>query len=47
MNICSYLYTIYLIETDDPEEACGDNCLNRILMIEWFGCLNTFFFTFS
>lgn len=22
-------------ESDDLSEACGDNCLNRLLMIEW------------
>ena len=22
-------------EQDDPEDACGENCLNRLLMIEW------------
>lgn len=22
-------------EMDDPSEACGENCLNRVLMIEW------------
>ena len=24
-----------LSENDDPSEACGENCLNRLLMIEW------------
>ena len=22
-------------EQDDPEDACGETCLNRLLMIEW------------
>ena len=25
----------YPVEQDDPEDACGENCLNRLLMIEW------------
>ena len=24
------------VETDSPEDACGDDCLNRVLMMEWF-----------
>ncbi len=25
-----------IIEQDDSEDACGENCLNRLLMIEWY-----------
>ena len=32
MHVC----TCILAETDSPEDACGDNCLNRVLMMEWF-----------
>ena len=27
--------TCFSSEMDDPSEACGENCLNRVLMIEW------------
>lgn len=32
---CLYMYLIICIEVDDASEACGENCLNRLLMIEW------------
>lgn len=25
----------FFLETDNLSEACGENCLNRLLMIEW------------
>ncbi len=30
------LPALCFVEMDDPEEACGENCLNRVLMIEWY-----------
>ena len=27
--------SLSLSENDEPSEACGENCLNRLLMIEW------------
>ena len=29
------LIIIIIVEMDDPSDACGENCLNRLLMIEW------------
>ena len=29
---------IFYEEEDDPSEACGSSCLNRLLMIEWYVC---------
>ena len=26
----------FIIEMDDPETACGEDCLNRLLLIEWY-----------
>lgn len=25
------------VELDDPDTACGEDCLNRLLLIEWYG----------
>lgn len=30
------LIKFFCIELDDPETACGEDCLNRLLLIEWY-----------
>lgn len=32
-KVLSHLFTV---ELDESEDACGENCLNRLLMIEWY-----------
>lgn len=34
------------IEMDEPEDACGEACLNRLLMIEWYVyCVNAYLYS--
>ena len=35
-------YLLYCVEMDDPETACGEDCLNKLLLIEWYKQITSF-----
>lgn len=35
-------YFLYCVEMDDPETACGEDCLNKLLLIEWYKQITLF-----
>ena len=39
--IMTYLFS-FCAEMDDPETACGEDCLNKLLLIEWYEQITSF-----
>ena len=37
LNKMCYCLSRMYVELDDPDTACGEDCLNRLLLIEWYG----------